>query len=268
MRLEEQIVVEAPREEVWRLVGDPTAYPRFMPGVSHFDPEGPEGPAQLGARYSMHMRVGSVEAGGLVEIVEFDGPNDMAWTSITGIDQRGRWRLRDAGEGRTRVVLRLSYGAPGGLVGALADRLSAREVRGNLRRSLQRLKAEVEGGTAPEPGRGLLGSLAYNAGSLRVLVETGVARPVRPDKLARVAATISRWGHGPAAGYMVSAILHPDEPAILDELGTLTFGEVHSRTNRLAHALSDAGVNEGDGVGIMCRNHRGFVEATVAVAKL
>ena len=49
---------------------------------------------------------------------------------------------------------------------------------------------------------------------------------------------------------------------IVDELGTLTFSEVDTRTNALAHALSDAGIVEGDGVGIMCRNHRGFIEAT------
>ena len=45
------------------------------------------------------MRVGSAEIGGLIEIVEFDEPGDMAWTSITGIDQRARWRLREADDG-------------------------------------------------------------------------------------------------------------------------------------------------------------------------
>ena len=55
---------------------------------------------------------------------------------------------------------------------------------------------------------------------------------------------------------------------IVDELGTLTFSEVHRRTNALAHALSDLGIVEGDGVGIMCRNHRGFIESTFAVSKL
>jgi fatty-acyl-CoA synthase len=56
--------------------------------------------------------------------------------------------------------------------------------------------------------------------------------------------------------------------AIVDELGSLRFGEVDRRTNALASSLAAAGVSEGDGVGIMCRNHRGFVEATVATAKL
>jgi uncharacterized membrane protein len=60
----------------------------------------------------MRMRVGSAHVGGLVEIVEFDEPADLAWTSITGIDQRGRWRLRETEDGRTRVILRLSYGCP------------------------------------------------------------------------------------------------------------------------------------------------------------
>jgi len=77
-----------------------------------------------------------------------------------------------------------------------------------------------------------------------------------------------RWGRGPAAGYITSASLCSEEPAIVDELGALTFGEVDRRTNALARSLTAAGVKEGDGVGIMCRNHRGFVEATVAVAKL
>ena len=43
---------------------------------------------------------------------------------------------------------------------------------------------------------------------------------------------------------------------------------MHERTNRLANAWLDAGLGEGDGVAIMCRNHRGFIEATVAASKL
>jgi fatty-acyl-CoA synthase len=113
-----------------------------------------------------------------------------------------------------------------------------------------------------------VGRVGHHAGSLRILADAGVIRPIRPDRLARVARTVSRWGRGHAAGYVVSAILAPGGRAIVDEIGTLTFGEVDVRTNRFAHALSDAGVREGDGVGIMCRNHRFFVESTIAAAKL
>jgi acyl-CoA synthetase (AMP-forming)/AMP-acid ligase II len=102
----------------------------------------------------------------------------------------------------------------------------------------------------------------------RTLAAAGILRPTRPDKALRIANALRRWGPTPAAGYTAAAIRDPGATAIIDELGTLTFEEVHRRTNALAHALSDAGVKEGDGVAIMCRNHRGFVDATVACSKL
>jgi acyl-CoA synthetase (AMP-forming)/AMP-acid ligase II len=102
----------------------------------------------------------------------------------------------------------------------------------------------------------------------RTLAEAGILRPTRPDKALRIANALRRWGPTPAAGYTAAAIRDPDGTAIIDELGTLTFDEVHRRTNALAHSLSDAGVKEGDGVAIMCRNHRGFIDATVACSKL
>ena len=105
--------------------------------------------------------------------------------------------------------------------------------------------------------------------TVRTLVGAGIIRPVRPDKLARIArGAAAASAPTPAAGYTASAIRYPDELALIDELGTLTFGEVHQRTNALAHALSDHGIGEGDGVAIMCRNHRGFIDATVACSKL
>ena len=55
---------------------------------------------------------------------------------------------------------------------------------------------------------------------------------------------------------------------VVDELGELTWGELHRRSNSLARALSERGVREGDSVAVMCRNHRGFIDASVAVAKL
>ncbi|MGI9094573.1 MAG: AMP-binding protein [Thermoleophilaceae bacterium] len=223
----------------------------------------------MGSRFSMRMHVGSADVGGLIEFVECDPRADLAWTSITGIDQRGRWRLRETSGGDTRVILRLSYGAPGGLLGLLTDRLAAGEVRHNLRASLENLKARVEGeAMSKEQGPGIAGKVMHEVGSLRVLAEARIIRPIRPDKLVRLASTIARWGRSPAAGFIAGAVTSPHEPAVVDELGTLTFAEVDRRSNALAHSLSDAGLKEGDGVAIMCRNHRGFVESTVAVAKL
>src|SRR3984893_4709918 len=93
-------------------------------------------------------------------------------------------------------------------------------------------------------------------------------QPVRPDKALRSLAALHRWGPTPAAGYTGSAVRFPPALAIVDERGSLTFSELHSRTNALARALAREGIGEGDGVAIMCRNHRGFIEATVACSKL
>ncbi|HEX2015791.1 MAG TPA: acyl-CoA synthetase [Solirubrobacteraceae bacterium] len=103
---------------------------------------------------------------------------------------------------------------------------------------------------------------------VRTLTSAGIIHPIRPDRLVRTGLALARWGPTPAAGYTTAAIAYPDEPAIIDELGTLTFSEVHRRSNGLAHALSDHGIKEGDAVAILCRNHRGFIEATVACSKL
>ncbi len=119
-----------------------------------------------------------------------------------------------------------------------------------------------------ERGRALLDALAHKAEGVKVLADAGIVRPVRPDKLVGVVSTLKRWGRGPASGYITSGRLCPDTTAIVDERGSLSFGELDRRTNALANSLAAAGLEEGDGIGIMCRNHRGFVEATVATAKL
>jgi acyl-CoA synthetase (AMP-forming)/AMP-acid ligase II/uncharacterized membrane protein len=267
MRIERQCVIDAPREDVWALVSEPTAYPKLMHGVTRFDHVNDVERSE-GARYRMLMRVGSADVGGVVEIVEYSEPSDISWTSITGIDQRGRWRLREMPDGRTRVRFRLTYGSPGGLIAAVADRISEPMVSRNIERSLENLRRELQEEGMNGDRMSLPGRVVHTIGSLRVLVERGVLRPMRPDRLVRIAQTMVRWGRSPAAGYVALAIEYPDEPAIVDELGTLTFAEVGERTNALAHAFSDAGIGEGDGVAIMCRNHRGFIEATAAIAKL
>jgi fatty-acyl-CoA synthase len=92
--------------------------------------------------------------------------------------------------------------------------------------------------------------------------------PVRPDRAARGLLRLSRWGVSPAGAYASAASRYPERAAIIDERGVLTFEEVHRRTNALARGLLKAGISGQDDVAIMCRNHRGFIEATVACAKL
>jgi fatty-acyl-CoA synthase len=104
--------------------------------------------------------------------------------------------------------------------------------------------------------------------SARVLGGSGVVRPLSPAVIARLAKALKEWGTGPAGGFIAMALRDRERLALVDELGELTFGDLHRRSNALARAFADRGVKEGDSVAIMCRNHRGFVDACVASAKL
>ena len=115
-----------------------TTLPARFTGVEGERSEG------LRARYKIRLRAGSAEVGGIVEVIEWDPPHELAWTSITGIDQRGRWILHEKGKNQTEAILRLGYQVPGGLMALVADRIGSRAVRRSLRDSLGGLKRMLE----------------------------------------------------------------------------------------------------------------------------
>jgi uncharacterized membrane protein len=144
MRTASEIHVAAPIEAVWSIIVDPERVLSFMSGITRWEIAG-DVETGLGARYRMLFRVGAAEIGGLIEVVEFSEPREFAWTSVTGLDQRGRWRLREAPGGRTKVELRLAYGVAGaGLTGWVAERIAAPSVSRHAQTSLQQLGRLVE----------------------------------------------------------------------------------------------------------------------------
>jgi fatty-acyl-CoA synthase len=124
------------------------------------------------------------------------------------------------------------------------------------------------GGAVRQVKVGQLGSLVDLPFNLKVLAEAGIVRPMGPGELLAVGKAVRRWGASPAAGIASAAARRPDDVALIDELGEVTFGELDARSNSLARALIRAGVSSEDSVAIMCRNHRGFVDAVFASAKL
>jgi len=143
MRLNESVKISAPAETVFGYVADPENYLRFLSGVTRWEVVGDK-PNGLGARYRLLIRVGAAEVGGLIEMVEWDEPYDIAWHSVTGVDQRGRFRIREQ-DGQSRVEFRFAYGVVGaGVAGLLTEFASAPTMRRHLRRTLQQLKRQVE----------------------------------------------------------------------------------------------------------------------------
>ena len=143
MRVERRITVNADRDAVWKVLSDPDRYPSFLPHLQRWETL-TEGPTRVGARYTVLWKIGSIPVGGVAEVVEFDEARDLAWINITGVTHRGRFRLRDAGPGRTAVTFRLAYNSEGGLLGLIADRVAAFWVGRSLDASLKNLCRLVE----------------------------------------------------------------------------------------------------------------------------
>ena len=66
-------------------------------------------------------------------------------------------------------------------------------------------------------------SVADSVFEAKVLREAGVVGLHRPDKSVKVVSAFIRWGASPALGITTAAIHYPDEPALIDERGSLTF---------------------------------------------
>jgi uncharacterized membrane protein len=143
MRVDRSNVIDADRDTVWKIVSDTDRYPSFMTRLERWESANDQA-LGVGARYLVHWKVGSVPVGGLMEVVEFDDRRDLAWVGITGMTLRGRIRLRDAGAGQTKVTFRLSYQAPGGIWGYIADRVAVGQVGRIAADTLKRLKQIAE----------------------------------------------------------------------------------------------------------------------------
>jgi fatty-acyl-CoA synthase len=100
---------------------------------------------------------------------------------------------------------------------------------------------------------------------LRALRSAGI---LSPRFLVSMGRGVVRHGNSLAAVVAAAELFSPDDVAIVDDAGELSFSELKQRVFSIANGLSEAGVGPGDNVGILCRNHRGFVEATAAVSGL
>ncbi|QLL09546.1 acyl-CoA ligase FadD12 [Mycobacterium vicinigordonae] len=105
-------------------------------------------------------------------------------------------------------------------------------------------------------------------GVIRTMRRAGMIAPMRPDRYLKMIAAMRREGMGMTAGFAGAPQRCPDRLALIDELGPLTWRQLDERINALAAALQQLASGQPKVVGIMCRNHRGFVEAVVAASRI
>ncbi|MGH3640179.1 MAG: acyl-CoA ligase FadD12 [Mycobacterium sp.] len=100
------------------------------------------------------------------------------------------------------------------------------------------------------------------------MVRAGVIAPLRPDKYLRIAAAMARENLGITSGFASAAQRCPDRPGLVDELGTLTWRDIDQRADAFAAALQSLPGGAPNVIGIMARNHRGFVESLIAANRI
>jgi fatty-acyl-CoA synthase len=108
-----------------------------------------------------------------------------------------------------------------------------------------------------------VGDEAYFAA---LCIRSGLVGVERPSRIAKMLLAFERYGMLGGA-IAVGALRHGDSTAVIDERGKLSYQELDEHANALANAWRDEGFRAGEGVAILVRNHRGFLEALFAAAK-
>ncbi|WP_431840549.1 AMP-binding protein [Gordonia hongkongensis] len=104
---------------------------------------------------------------------------------------------------------------------------------------------------------------------VRTLVRSGFLGSLRVDRYVRMGLNLRRHGGAsPVSGIGLAAARDPDGLALIDEAGQLTWRELDARCDALAVGLRDLPGTAVGTVAILCRNHRGLIEALAATSRL
>lgn len=116
------------------------------------------------------------------------------------------------------------------------------------------------------------------ARAVQAVRDVGLLHPIRPDRAARLVFAYARYGPTPATLGAMAALRFPDRTALYDEHGALTYAELERQAAAVATALRErigptavaavAGDEADTRIGVLCRNHRGFVIAMLAASRL
>ncbi|WP_432894286.1 AMP-binding protein [Kribbella sp. CA-245084] len=111
---------------------------------------------------------------------------------------------------------------------------------------------------------------AAEVGELSVaLIRSGVWRSAGPAQLVRIERALRTWGQSMAALGVIAAIRWPDRAAVISGDHQLTYAELDRRCERIAAGLhAQYNIVAGSKVAVLCRNHIGFLEATLAASRI
>lgn len=256
-----EMVLDHPRAAVWDVIGKPELYPRFFCGlgtITHL-------PNNAG---DPHYVISAVSSGGhpaeyLARLAANQPQEELV---LAGVGESDSWvsvSLADASNGGTQVTVVVAKPQGVDFGGQHGRTAIHRWVRDGLRRIDDYLagKPDVPITTGGSPAQ-------IQRKIVKTLLDAGILEASHPLRGLRQLNRLRRWGFTVAGGYAAAAARSPERIAVVDDRRTLTFGEVYDRSQRLARALADMGVDTKATVGILARNHSGFVLTAVACAML
>ncbi|MDX6277252.1 MAG: hypothetical protein QOJ72_1380, partial [Nocardioidaceae bacterium] len=101
--------------------------------------------------------------------------------------------------------------------------------------------------------------------TLKVFRQIGIMKPTLPHRIIGAGLQLAKWGPGFPSGINAAAKRFPNQLAIIDDEGEITWSDLSEQINQLTQALKDRGIEPGDSVALLCRNHRYMVIAMVAI---
>ncbi|MGI9083790.1 MAG: AMP-binding protein [Aeromicrobium sp.] len=110
-----------------------------------------------------------------------------------------------------------------------------------------------------------MSDLAYR---LKVFRQIGLVKPQLPHRLAVAGYNLVKWGPGFPAAIAAAAARSPKQTAIIDDLGEITWSELRDQVNQLSRGLQERGIEPGDSVALLARNHRYIVMSMIAIMQV
>jgi fatty-acyl-CoA synthase len=115
---------------------------------------------------------------------------------------------------------------------------------------------------------GLTDRLTGAFGLVEAMYRARMIAPMRPDRYLRIAAAMRRESRCDAHVFASAAARCPDAVGLVDELGALTWRQLDQRSDALAAGLQTLPGGRPRVIGLMARNHRGFVESLIAANRI
>lgn len=139
--VEQSIDIRAPIEEVFDAITDPRRTPEWNTSITEVS--GVTYPMQTGSTWSQTVMVAGRPVKLNCKVTRYERPHDGE-VEVSG-DQRGYiWTRCASLDGSTRVVQRVEYEPPGGMLGRMMGGMISGMVEKELRQTLTRLRDTLE----------------------------------------------------------------------------------------------------------------------------